>query len=486
MSADYEIIGGLALLPIAAAILPVVGAGYAIYKGVQFAERQSETRRRRQEEERRMQEQIHQRQNESYYASMVEMYDSYKAISHKYDLEIDHIEKEMTEALSKLHVGFPDDLRSAGDLHNFESAIKRKEASLIRKFREQREGIVDEFEQELKGTFEQISSKISKTEQGIGFLKNINNINEHERAYVKDTINKAMASVELLRVEANDVPEILFGELNDAIRYYNGNELEIAYGKASGVVLSCLQKIEDIQKRKAEHYSFIDEISRKIMSIETRIIECRRIHFRWEGEVIEEDLFRFESVLFGGITDRLSLIKEKIERYSNYQGDYLIEIKSILDECEALDLDVISVCKYAAVKMVFAYSENDNAEIITNILEEQGFRLIDSAYESDSEGNPLHINYINEMTDEKITVVLDPTDAGVQISVHNYGNDMSDDGNTKTQLAVQNALNSALNDEGVCHKLGGVSSLTDESDLVAVRNKGMQHSTAADQYARKI
>ena len=44
MSADYEIIGGLALLPIAAAILPVVGAGYAIYKGVQFAERQSETR----------------------------------------------------------------------------------------------------------------------------------------------------------------------------------------------------------------------------------------------------------------------------------------------------------------------------------------------------------------------------------------------------------------------------------------------------------
>ena len=144
------------------------------------------------------------------------------------------------------------------------------------------------------------------------------------------------------------------------------------------------------------------------------------------------------------------------------------------------------MCRYASAKMVFAYSENDNAEIITSTLEEQGFVMLDSAYEGDTEGNALHINFKHSITGENLTVELTPNENGVQLSVHNYGQDGSGAGNIRTQQTVQAAIESRLGRKGSCRNMGGVSSERSASDLGAVRKLRVHESQAARRYMSNV
>ena len=134
--------------------------------------------------------------------------------------------------------------------------------------------------------------------------------------------------------------------------------------------------------------------------------------------------------------------------------------------------------------MILAYSENDKAGVVVDALEAQGFRMEDYAYESDIEGNPMHINLVNDISKERLTVVLTPASNGIQINVHNYGVDGT--GNIQSQNMIQQILQNTLGTHGTCHNPGGVSAQTGASDLAGTKNQPFRTSSAAHSLSQDL
>lgn len=188
--------------------------------------------------------------------------------------------------------------------------------------------------------------------------------------------------------------------------------------------------------------------------------------------------------MISGLSDYVEKLKNRLAGFEVFNKDAIPQLRTLLADCNETDADAVQIAKYSVAKMILAYSENDKAGVVVDALEEQGFRMEDYAYESDIEGNPMHINLVNDISKERLTVVLTPAPNGVQINVHNYGSDGM--GNVQTQNMIQQVLQKALGHKGTCHNPGGVSVQVSESDLTNTKNQPVKASSAAQNLSQSL
>ncbi len=487
MSSDFDITGGIVALPIFAAVTAISAAGYLVYKGAQAIYRHNEARKRREEEERRVREHLEQKKKESYYSTMMDMYESYSTVSADYERSRQALDDEMERTLSNLHDSAAGSINaSSADARKLEAEMRREAEKVLSEWRTKGQALQEDFSRKIKQVFTGISSNIEEAGKGLAALKNAGKEDLRQEAFANSAIEQARASLELLRAEAEDIPAVLSNELDQAVNFYNSRDFDIAYSKASGIVTSCLQRIEDVRSKKAEYYSMLEHAEARLQEIQERLNASGQVQFSWEGNILEEDLARFEPEMFVGLKKRVTDMAGNLEGAKKFSAASLRSLGTLIADLDEVNEDLLSMCRYASAKMVFAYSENDNAEILTSTLEEQGFVMLDSAYEGDTEGNALHINFKHSITGENLTVELTPNENGVQLSVHNYGSDGSDAGNVRTQQTVQAAIERRLGRRGSCRNMGGVSSERSASDLDSVRRLRVHESQAARRYVNNV
>lgn len=487
MSSDFDITGGIAALPIFAAVAAISAAGYLVYKGAQAISRHNEAKRRREEEERRVQEQLRQKQNETYYSSMMDMYESYRTVSSDYERSRQALSTEMEHTLSNLHDSIAESIHSSSaEARRFDEELRREEERVLSEWRARGQALQEDFDRRLQQVFTGISHGIEETGKGLTALKNAGREDQRQEAFANSAIEQAKASLELLRAESEDIPALLSNELDQAISFFNSRDFDIAYSKASGIVTSCMQRIEEARRKKAMYYSMLEQAEARLQEIQERIKASEQVQISWEGNILDEDLSRFEPEMFTGLKNRLAELAGNLEGLKNFSDASLRSLGTLISDLDEVNEDLLSMCKYASAKMVFAYSENNNAEIITTALEEQGFIMLGSAYEGDTEGNTLHINFKHSITGEDLTVELIPNENGVQLSVHNYGTSEGGPGNVRTQQTVQAALENRLGHKGSCRNMGGVSSEHSASDLDSVRRLRVRESQAARRYVSNV
>lgn len=138
-----------------------------------------------------------------------------------------------------------------------------------------------------------------------------------------------------------------------------------------------------------------------------------------------------------------------------------------MDEIED---DINEVTKLAATKLLYAYTENDTATDITSAMKSQGFEMEGYAYENDVEGNSIHINYINRIFNEKVTVVLSPSPEGIKLDVHNFGrNSVNGQEDAVRQDSIRQLIENTLNIRMSCTNRGRASTNISAANLEAVK-----------------
>ncbi len=484
MSADFSILGGLAVVVAGVALAPVALAGYAVYKGAEAGARYLQEQRRREEEDRKVRERLEQQRRESYYSTMMDIRAQYQQAEQNFEVRAQQLREATVRTMSEISEGFSEQLSSAGSFRNIEAWVQRQDQTRSAEWRHQHEVLERQFDAELRNSFSSISEKLEQTRGSLEVVREATRDDTRLQGYAQIALEQARAVTGLLLAETGNVPATLTNALNDGQRYYEEQDYNMAYSKASGTILAGLEELEKMRALKTQYDYLADQISEKLYTLQDRMAAAKSLRFTWEGEVVEEDLSLYEPNLFHGLLIQIQDLQARFEGI-HFDRGAVANLRQLLSTCEETDRDIMSVCKFAAAKMVFAYSENNNAEIIADVMEEQGFELLDSAYQQDLEGNPLHINFRNQTTGEKLTVVLTPQTNGVQISVHNYGIDGEAEGSIRTQRAVQNALETKLGRRGTCSNLGGQSANTAASDLGNIKVTQAE-PTVARNYASRL
>lgn len=487
MSADFSILGGLILLPVALAVAPIVGGAYAIYKGAQVANRRAEESMRRRQEEKRVQEQLRQKQNESYYNEMQAIYQNYQNITRQHEDAMQQLDDDMHRNMEVVYDEFKAQINRDGydGRQRLEEQTESMAEQLMQSCDDRKRELTEEYNLKIHKTFKNISGKIRQTKDGLDRLVSLAVDDPRKARLADEVLQRAKAVMELYRAESGNVEQRFSAELNSAIQYYQAGDYDLSYSKASGVALNCLHYLEDTKKQQQVFFQLEDDVTRRLAVIEERMSEARKITFAFDGKLIEEDLFRFEPELFQGIQKQAVNLKNRLAVIQGFHRDHIAALRMLLADCNELDLDILSVSKYASAKMAFAYSENKDAETVSSVLEEQGFQMLEYEYDGGIEGNAMHINFEHTITGERLTVVLTPTSHGIQVSVHNFGSGDSI-GNTQTQQAVQQALEYEIGRAGTCNGLGLLSQNTRVADLDAVKNASTSSLNEAKKYAQGI
>lgn len=488
MSADFGIIGlGIGLLGAAVAVAPIVGAGYLAYKGVSAASKYAKNKQRRKEEERRVQEQLRQQKRESYYSEMMDMREKYQDALGHYEQLAAQLESQFGRRMEELGSRFEAELGAvgAGGLRAFERQFEQDKQRIVQDFEEQRRNLEDAYHRELNAAVKDISARFSETGAGLHMASEALKQDMKKAEASRAMLERAQGTLELYRAESGNNAERLSEELRSAERYHNEGSYDMAYSKASGVAAQCLGLIEETKKQQLTFFQLSDSVSDMLFVIDERLAKARQVQFRFGNEIMSEDLTRYEPALFQGIADKLGELKSSFNRLGSFKREYIPQLRQLYTECASLDEDIVNVAKYATAKMAFGYSENSQAEIVTDALEEQGFEMVDYAYEGDTEGNVMHVNYQNAQTGEQLTAVLTPDGRGVNISVHNFGSGIGT-GNRKTQEAVQRALEKKLNTSGVCRNPGGVSTERAAAQLANVRAMQRGNTSAVNNFASNL
>lgn len=487
MSGEFEIlaIGAVALGAVAAlAVAPIALAGYGVYKAGEAVYTSHQNAKRRLEEERRVQEEIQRKQNESYYRQMQEMHQSYQQVVREHEEALSQITVQMHNAMAEAYSGFQKDLESAGNMQALERHAAELEQEIKQEWSSKREQLTKQYEQKLHTAFQSVSRQLTEGREKLSALQNAVKDDPRKAEIAQEAINQAKAALELYQIEANQPNTRYTAELNEAVRYFNEKDFDMAFSKAHAVALTCLEQLEAIKQHQNVWFVLSDEIMQKLFVLEERISRMKSVHLAWQGQIFEEDLTRFEPAMMEGLAKHTQTLKQRFEQFQTFRKDDIPQLRTLLADCSEADLDAIEIAKYAAAKMALAYSGNQNAEAVTAALEEQGFRMEEYAYESGIEGNPMHINLVNDISGERLTAVLTPLPHGIQVQVHNYGAEGT--GNIQTQNMIQQVLQNALGQQGKCHNPGGVSDQTVDADLRQTQNKPAQQSAAAQNLAQNL
>lgn len=275
----------------------------------------------------------------------------------------------------------------------------------------------------------------------------------------------ALSAIKAVQIELGYVPDYLNNGIRETETQINQNLFVQAYSLAAEIQLQCFDVIREGLIKLAQRENIEDRIIYQKAILEGAISAARHFEFTYENETLTEDLSRFSPTLFAGIQNRYNSI---LNTSTNAPAEKLDQL------CE-LNEDFSQWRRMALRQLLCAYAENDYSGTVAAVMEEQGFRVEDYAYEGDVEGRPIHINFVNDVSNDRLTIVLSPNPGNgtLHVDVHHYGDGVDVD--TRMQENIRQKLSEKLDISISCERRGEVSNHTEAANLDSIRtiNPGM-------------
>lgn len=464
MSADGIGVLGLAVLavgavPVLISGISVAGAAYGATKLTQRAlDTQMERRRRREAEERRHAAEVAMEEAEER-AQIERLLQSFSSVRDNYEQFAEHLRTQRESDMHRLSDELSGVLyQGSSDMLQLERHAQQRRSALEHDWQTQSE----QLERQYRGQLEQIAGRMKEQVRTgmvqLDCMKDTVKEDTRLREIAESQFRDARTAVKAVSLELGIVPTELQDSLRRVTEYFDQGMFVNAYSLSSNILLLCYDAISEELSRRAVLEAMEDRIVQRSTALEGLMDASRNFRFSYQGMEYEDDLSRFAPELFAVIANRL---RETVDLDTDTPERKLVALQE-------LEEDFGEIMKLAAQKLLYAYAENDSAESITAVMEEQGFEMKDYAYEGDREGNSIHINYANRISHEKLTVVLTPGDDILQVDVHNFG-DGSSRMDPVQQDRIREMLEQALNISISCSGRGSVSAHTDAADLSEVR-----------------
>ena len=469
MSADGSGIIGAVVLALAAAPVLVAGAAIAgaVYGTAKLIEHTSNVRQQsealRKEQERKRAAELakktaeeRRRINEvltSFNLMQEKQAESRKRLNQKFASELTLATSELESNQRVANANMIDLVR----------AFEQRSSQLFTNWKQSSEQLQSAYSDTITASITDMKQKIEQGRSAIASLQ-CQYDDDRKKEYAKAQIEAAKDAIIALETELGASTTTLVNNLNRAIDYYNQDMFDNAYSIASAVMNDCYDDLASGLKEREKMFSLLDMLETKAILQKARIASAKHFTFEYKGESYEEDLTRFSPEIFSAINDRLSDIEY---RFTAPSIPSLISASHELDEIED---DIDEIIKLSATKLLYAYTENDTASDITSAMESQGFEMEGYAYENDVEGNSIHINYVNTISNERVTVVLTPSSEGIRVDVHNYGTKSSSgQEDVSRQDGIRRLIENTLKINISCTNRGKSSTNTSAANLDEVK-----------------
>jgi len=470
MSADGAGIIGAAVLALAAAPILIAGATVAgaVYGTAKLIEYTSNNRQKS--------EAIRKEQEQRRAAELAKKTEEERRKINEVISNFNSMQARQADARKTLNLKFASELSlAAKEMENNQLTANANMVEIVRFFEKRSSQLLSDWVQsseQLQSTYSNsitavVSNMKQTVEHGQSVIASLQSQameDSRKREYARAQIEAAKTAILALETELGETTGALITNLNKAIDYYNQDLFDNAYSIASAITIECYDNLAKGLIQREKMLSLLDMNETKVILLNAKIASLKHFTFDYKGESYEEDLTRFSAEIFAAISDRLS----SIER--NLSSSDFASLISITHEIDEIETDIDEVTKLSATKLLYAYTENDTAADITTAMKSQGFEMEGYAYEKDVEGNSIHINYVNNISQERVTVVLTPSSEGIKVNVHNYGTSSANGQEDATrQDSIRQLIENTLNISITCTNRGRASTNTSAANLDEVK-----------------
>ena len=470
MSADGAGIIGAAVLALAAAPVLIAGATIvgAVYGTTKLIEHASNNRQKsesiRREQERQRTTELA-RKSEEERRKINEVISIFNTMQSRQAESRRRLNQRFASELSIAASEVEENQRNANaNIVKLLNEFEDKSCQLLSSWQQSSEQLQDTYYSSISDTISRIKQTVEQRKNEITTIQKQFQEDNKKGLYAKEQIEKAKAALDTIKLEFDIINNTLLHELNQAIEYYNQGMFDNAYSIASNVTLRCYDELAEGLVQREKTFALLDIIETKLILERSKIASLKHFTFDYKDETYEEDLTRFSPEVFSAISGRLSDIEIIL---TNPDLSTLIGISHELDE---ISDDIKELIKLSATKLLYAYTENDTAADISSAMKSQGFEMVGYAYEHNVEGNSIHINYLNSISGEKVTVVLTPSSDGIKVNVHNFGtNSISGQEDPIRQDSIRKKKKKTLNIQISCTNRGRSSTNTSAANLDEVK-----------------
>ena len=428
--------GGLLLIPVAAAALPLVGVvlvGGAVVAGIGAAGKAAsdyEAKKRRQREEIRrsgLGESIGSFRN-TMAANMNEQMRLNIEVSNRMMQEMDKNRQELLRLANEndpeKYQQYMGQIRVArqelsNQLFNMQEEFTKNYHAKINESMDTVTNVINTQYADYVQELEQIQSDQHAKKQKAMQIANdyIEEAKVLLAAFEEDYDAKKFANLQLIDLQRT---------LNDAINQYNSENYEAAIATAKNAAVETIEEIyrADCKKQEWENYykcalTISSELEAYLLAQEVITADVKKQVEEKSGKVLEDDIV---GIKISEYTDKM--------KDGRSQFDYLLEktreIKDYLESDAADTLTTQQIKEYVellneklypsaqlaiykgVLNMSNAFSRQNISEEIIDFFEDHNFNFKGYDYEGDSHDGALHIGLENDVTGEEIIVTLAP------------------------------------------------------------------------------
>lgn len=428
--------GGLILIPLALAAMPLVLGGLAaagvIAAGVKAGEAavkyEQEQRRRREEILRSGVAQSIGDFRQTMRNSMNEQTSLNVQASQKMMLELEQQRNALRRAAEQ---------KDAQAFQAYAASLKASREQTMQAITSTQESFNVAYRQKIAQSMELVSRKIN--EQYAAYMGELQQLQanfaakEQKAREIADTYLEEAKS--LLAALAKDFEgekfsarqaAVLNEQLNQAIRLFNDGRYEGAIASAKDVAIGALEEIynADAQKQEWENYYKLalvlsEEVKTYIESQSTITEEAKAYAEKASGKALEEEIV---GIKVSEYTDRNAKGQTRYDylRYKANETYQLLrqpqaqqftteQLKTCVHFLNSELYPAITTCiNRAIINMNNAFSRQNLSEEIIDFFEEHNFMFNGYAYDGDRHDKALHIGLENEATGEELIITLAP------------------------------------------------------------------------------
>ena len=432
--------GGLILVPLAIAALPIVGmvlVGGAVVAGVgaginaaaNAAERRAEERRRQQEMIRRSG--ISDSVNSFRYTINNNINEQIRLNNEASNQMMREMEKNRQQLMNIIQSNDPEKYQQ------YMGQIRSSRQQLSNTLFEIQEGFVKDYHVKIAQSMDTVSNTINS--QFASYISELQQMqadmqakNERASQIANDYIAEAKDMIQTLESEFNakkfSLPQLIEIQnlLNDAVNQYNIGNYEVAIATAKDATLETIEEIYKTDCKKQEW----DNLYSMALSISSELYAYMQAQSVITGDVKKEVEARIGKQLEDDIVGiRISEYADRMKDGQS-QYDYLIgkvyEIKTFLESEQSKDISTQQLKDYVELlngklypsatlaiykgilNMSNAFSRQNISEEIIDFFEDHNFNFTGYSYDEDRHDGTLHIGLENDVTGEEIVVTLAP------------------------------------------------------------------------------
>ena len=265
---------------------------------------------------------------------------------------------------------------------------------------------------------------------------------------------------------------MLLEKLRRASQFLESGQYKLSFAEAKDLILQCKEVYTDTVARYESSVRQASELMLDLAALR-EAADTTEVSFVHKGETLTDDLYRFDPAWFDAVREELAAIFPMI-----HDGMTDIEISEAKNRIQQARNDYLTVYRRGWRRLLSSYNANDVADNAVLILKEQGYDIEDHAYECDSEGEPLHINFHNRLTDDRITLVIDADQLNnVQASLHQFATKSSSLPDENKQRYLGELIGKAIQEETgkkpatSCKTPNEYSKAHAQADIQAQKNK---------------